>query len=439
MHRHVLALVLLATGPTMARAQGLTDSPIRVYLVPIVTGLTCPIQMVVAPGQSDRTYLVDQRGLVLVVRNRAVQQVPFMDIRGVVNELAPNGLDPGYDERGLLSLAFHPDYARADRPGYRTLYTLHNVPVTRVADFPAPPYPQRGIDINCQEVIAEWKLDARLRDRVNPNTYREVMRWDKPQLNHNGGTLLFGPDGLLYASIGDGGNGGDSGPGHNPKTGNAQDLRTILGKVIRINPLAPALTTARAGAVGANRRYRIPSDNPFAQRAGVVREVFAYGLRNPFRMNFDDPTGRLIVADVGQNAVEEVDVIVKGGNYGWPIKEGRQAYRPSAGNINDPRLINPVVSYAHDLLEPPLLATIGGFVYRGNTIPALQGKYVFGDLSGRLLVADLKTGKLQQLADPNLFIKGIGQDANRELYVLESSQIGPSGTGGVVLAIRPRQ
>ena len=255
----------------------------------------------------------------------------------------------------------------------------------------------------------------------------------------------FSPPRIAVAGLnphaGDGGNFGDSGAGHSPAIGNAQDPRVVLGKVLRINPLAPSLTTARQGALSANGRYRIPTDNPFAQRTGRLREVFALGLRNPYRMSWDDGTGRLIAADVGQDAVEEVNVIVRGGNYGWPIKEGPLPYNPRAGNINNPSLISPAVFYEHDQLETPgqeaPLAVIGGFVYRGAAILALQGKYVFADLSGKLLVGDLRTGGLEVLGDAGLFIKGIGQDTSRELYVLASSNIGPSGTRGVVLAIQP--
>ena len=169
-------------------------------------------------------YVVDQTGLILIIKGGIVQATPFLDITGVVAQLNPafgrgaHGLNPGYDERGLLGLAFHPGFRDEGSPGYRTLYTLHNV---RAADFPQPPFPPTAPP-NCQEVIAEWKVSLSNPDVVDPATYREVLRYDKPEFNHNGGTVAFGPDGLLYAALGDGGAANDVGNGHIPGTGNAQ-------------------------------------------------------------------------------------------------------------------------------------------------------------------------------------------------------------------------
>jgi glucose/arabinose dehydrogenase len=282
---------------------------------------------------------------------------------------------------------------------------------------------------------------------VDHNSYREILRFDRPEFNHNGGTVAFGPDGNLYASIGDGGAANDVGDGHNPVTGNAQDLGTILGKVIRINPLDPRLTHDRDGEISANGQYRIPRNNPFFGRSGSVREIYAYGLRNPFRMSFDRTSGELVLADVGQNNIEEVDIISRGGNYGWHLKEGTFRFDPTTGNVftdpnPDPRLINPRVEYDHDdflRIDPSApVAIIGGFVYRGSQIHELRGKYICADLTGVLFVADLRAGSLEKLL-PNvgIFIKGFGQDAHNELYVLGSKDLGPSGSDGMILAIRP--
>jgi glucose/arabinose dehydrogenase len=473
-------LAALAAGADARAQQGplkdpipfpIPQSPIQVTLKPVAMGLTSPIYLTVVGGgegdgrdkgggdgdrgggdggrRIDRKFVVDQTGLILLMKGGVLQPTPFLNITGVVSQLSPafgsgpHGLNPRYDERGLLGLAFHPDFEDKDSPGYHTLYTLHNVPVVRPADFPQPPFPPGAVP-NCQEVIAEWQVSRKNADVVDPASYREVLRYDKPEFNHNGGTVAFGPDGLLYAALGDGGMANDVGPGHIPGTGNAQSLNTILGKVIRINPLDPRLTSHRDGTVSANGKYRIPRDNPFVNRPGALGEIYAYGLRNPYRFSFDAEDGRLVLADVGQDNIEEVDIIRPGGNYGWHLKEGTFLFDPATGNVftdpnPNPTLIDPVVEYDHfeaTANKETRIAIVGGFVYRGSKVPELQGKYICADLNGFLFDADLKTGKIEQLLDTKMFIKGFGQDADDELYVLGSTIEGPSGTKGVVLQIR---
>ena len=427
------------------------QSYIAVKATPVASGFAAPCQMVV-PGWGRRAFVVDQVGRVHLYKDGAVRAAPFLDVSGTLAGLAPPfpgaaaGLNPGYDERGLLSLAFHPGFLDPGSPGFRTFYTLSNVPNGRPADFPEPPYPNARVVPNCQEVLLEWKVSPQSPDSVDPSSSREVLRFDKPEANHNGGTLLFGRDGALYASFGDGGNANDSGDGHNPATGNAQDLTTVLGKVIRINPLAPGLSGPRAGALSANGRYRIPTDNPFFSRPGARKEIYAYGFRNPYRMSFDADDGTLVVADVGQDKVEEVDVVVKGGNYGWPIKEGAFLFHRGTGQVSvdprpDPALIDPAVQYDHDDLEKPgvevPVAVIGGFVYRGSAIPALRGRYVFADFTGVVFAADLKTGRIERLLDLGVFVKGFGEGVGNELYLMTSRHVGPAGDTGTVLALRP--
>jgi glucose/arabinose dehydrogenase len=342
----------------------------------------------------------------------------------------------------LLGLTFHPGFRDKRSPGYHTLYTLHNVPVIRQADFPQPPFPPTAVP-NCQEVIAEWRVSRNDPDVVDPSSYREVLRYDKPEFNHNGGTVLFGPDGLLYAAFGDGGAANDRGAGHIPGTGNAQVLATILGKVIRINPLHPALTTDHDGMVSANGQYRIPRGNPFVNRAGALGEIYAFGFRNPYRFSFDAEDGRLVLADVGQNNIEEVDIVRRGGNYGWHFKEGTFLFDPATGRVSTgpdpvPGLIDPVAEYDHfeaTAGKITRIAIIGGFVYRGSKVPALEGKYICADLNGFLFDVDLRTGEIEQLLNAGIFIKGFGQDNDGELYVLGSPIEGPSGTRGVVLKL----
>ena len=465
--RNILKLsILVALVPAAAEAQTgplrdplpdpIAQSPIQVALKPIVTGLQAPIDLTVVAGKDDRKFIVDETGLVLLFKDEEVKLAPFLDITGVIAQLnpafggAPHGLNPSYDERGLLGLAFHPGFSDKKSPGFRTLYTLHDVPIGRKADFPQPVTPPVAVP-NCQEVIAEWKVDHEDLDQVAVDSYREVLRFDRPEFNHNGGTIAFGPDGLLYAAFGDGGNANDVGTGHNPVTGNAQDLSTILGKMIRIDPLDPRFTTNRGGAISDNGQYRIPRDNPFFTRFGAVREIYAYGFRNPFRFRFDADNGQLVLADVGQNNIEEVDIITSGGNYGWNTQEGTFLFMPTGANAGtvftnpDPKpgLIDPVVEYDHfeaSANAVTRIAIVGGHVYRGTRIPDLVGKYVCADLNGFLFEANLKTGQLRQLLNVGMFIKGIGQDANNELYVTTSTIEGPGTAGtanGAVLKVVP--
>ncbi|MDQ3622994.1 MAG: PQQ-dependent sugar dehydrogenase, partial [Verrucomicrobiota bacterium] len=249
--------------------------------------------------------------------------------------------------------------------------------------------------------------------------------------------IVFGPDGFLYIGLGDGGAANDLGPGHNPETGNAQDPNVVLGKMLRIDV---------NGTDSANGAYGIPRDNPFVGRGGP-REIFALGLRNPYRFSFDGST--LLAGDVGQNKMEMLYRVERGGNYGWRLKEGTFKFSIS-GTIENtraglpPGLTDPVLQYDRD----EGTSIIGGYVYRGSAIPPLVGKYVFGDYrsgkrtdTGRLFLGDLARGEIRELCigqdDRTLgfLVKGFGFDAEGELYVLGSAAPGPIGTGGVVMKI----
>jgi glucose/arabinose dehydrogenase len=265
-----------------------------------------------------------------------------------------------------------------------------------------------------------------------------VLRLDQPQANHNGGMIAFGPDGFLYIALGDGGAGNDLGPGHNPETGNGQDKNVLLGKILRIDV---------NGSDSGNRAYGIPRDNPWAAGGGA-REIYAMGLRNPWRFSFDGPA--LLAGDVGQNKLEFLHRVERGGNYGWRLKEGGFKFNQNGtieppGTGLPPGLIDPVLQYDHD----EGTSIVGGHVYRGKALPALAGKYVFGDYqkpaagTGRLFFATLPGSSIHELrigADDRplgFLLKGFGQDAQGELYVCGSARPGPTGTGGVVMKIVP--
>lgn len=434
----------------------ITKGVIRIDLQPIATNLQAPSDLVPFNDGSDRIVVLQQRGVIVLLKAGQVLQTPFLDLSARLVQFGDPSKIPGprYDERGLLGLAFHPGFADANSPGYRKLYTFTNEPVSGTADFTVP---MTGAFDN-QVVIAEWQVSASNPDIVDPATRREILRIDHPQFNHNGGQLGFRPGApYLYISIGDGGAGNDVGPGHNPATGNAQDTTTVLGKILRIDPLDPALNNTN-DPPSANGKYRIPASNPFvANPAGAanVGEIYAYGLRNPFRFSFDPQSGRFIVADVGQNNVEEIDIVEAGRNYGWNKKEGTFLFNPADASVKpdpapNPAFTEPVAEYSHS----DGIAVIGGFLYRGNGIPALQGKYVFGDLSGSFAAA---TGRLFYTDDLNagttihelrignedrplgLFVKAFGRDASGEIYLLGDSNIGPSGNGGVVLKLAQAQ
>jgi glucose/arabinose dehydrogenase len=421
---------------------------VSVELETIASGLVSPVGMKPVPDGTDRLFVVDQPGVIYIIQDGQLQPTPFLDLSDRV--VSPLGIigsfdQNDYDERGQFGIAFHPDFTVPDSPGYQKIYTYTSEPVAGAADFTTDP---PITNINNQSVIAEWQVSVRNQNEINPASRREIIRIDEPQFNHNGGMLAFGPDGYLYVSLGDGGSANDNAEGHGP-TGNGQNINTVLGSILRIDPVDPALTPDSVDPVSANGKYRIPADNPFVGTDGLD-EIYAYGFRNPYMFSFDSATGRLIVADVGQDHVEEIDIVAKGGDYGWNLKEGTFRFDPATGSVSDDlsglpaNLIDPVAQYDHD----EGISVIGGFIYRGSAIPELFGKYVFGDFSrsfsapgGRLFYADLDIGLVRELVigvddrPLDLYVKGFGQDLDGEIYLLASSNLGPYGTGGKVLKI----
>jgi len=435
-----LGMASAAMGQTSPLPGAIQPGTVHASFNTIASGLTSPVALMSAPGDPSDLYVVDQAGKIDVIHNGVMQATPLIDLSALESGVP---LNPGYDERGLLGLAFSPGFNNAASPGFHTLYTYQSEATgTATANFaPAPGTVTNGIDH--QNVLTEWKVGSANPNAVDTTTRRDLLREDHPALNHNGGTIAFGPDGDLYLGIGDGGTANDTGNGHLPD-GNAQSLSVIMGKVIRIDP------NTRTG----NRAYGIPADNPFVNTPGALPEIYAYGLRNPYRFSFDQPTGRLILGDVGQNNIEEVDNIVSGGNYGWATKEGTFLFNRTTGTpgtigANSPGspagLIDPLLEYDHTAGT----AVLGGFVYHGSLFPELVGKYIFGDFSngpfsaapnGRIFYADLTTEQINEFnldAPLGLWLKGIGQDANGEIYILGTTKLGPTGTTGVVMELVP--
>lgn len=458
-----LLLALSHTAATEA-ATGLLPpiqrGTLAIHLQTVATGLAAPAYGISAPGDTDRLFIVEQNGLLRVIRSDTLLSTPALDLRSrVAPPLNPANAN---DERGLLGLAFHPDFDKVGSAGYRTLYTYNSEPIEG-GSSPTYAAPNDAVQ-NYKNVVNEWKMSATDPDRVDPNSRREVISFGKNAGNHNGGTLTFGHDGYLYLGLGDGGNANDVGASHLEPGGNAQNLSTPLGKMLRFDPLDPALTPGSLDSISGNGNYRIPVDNPF-QGANQVPEIYALGFRNPYRFSVDSATGDIIVADVGQNNVEEIDLLQKGGNFGWAIKEGDFLFiREGAGagtvgprSPGDPAgLIDPIsgplgtLEYDHD----DGISITGGFVYRGTAIPELVGKYVFGDLAlqnlpprvdGRLFYADLDTGLILEFLLPQfsdgklpdgLTVHGFAQDGAGELYAL-ATNTPANGTGGVVFRLTP--
>ncbi len=427
-------------------AEHIGTSAVRIDLEPVVSGLTAPIDLVPGPENLSQLYVVDQSGLVQIVEQGQLQAEPFLDVRDRLVQLGLFGsFDVNdYDERGLLGFAFHPGFADSDSPGYHRVYTYTSEPIDGPADFTVD---LPANQMNHQGVIAEWRL-GRGQNVVDPSTVRVLMRIDEPQFNHNGGTLAFGPDGYLYIGLGDGGGANDTAAGHGAQ-GNGQNIETVHGSILRIDPLPIESTSDSRNLASANGAYSIPWDNPFVGIDGID-EIYAYGFRNPYRFGFDKLSGTLIVPDVGQDHAEEINIVYKGRNYGWNIKEGDFLFDPTGQNVGlpyeDPKLSDPLAQYDHD----DGLSIIAGYMYHGASIPALRGYYVFGDFSrsfttpaGRILVSDLWTGKIEELLigdDQHAlgrFVKGIGQDRDGEIYVLATTALGPYGQTGEIMKLVP--
>lgn len=438
----VLDVVDLASNPILPT---IPKGSITVELQVAATDLIAPVHLTHAGD--NRRFIVDQPGEIRILTNAGtLLSTPFLDIKSDIIPLGFFGSmdENDFDERGLLGLAFHPNYNNIGQPGFGKLYTFSSETPSTLADFTLASF--SGGSFDNQNVIHEWEVDQFDSNVVDVSTKREVMRVDEPQFNHQGGMLEFGPDGYLYIAFGDGGGADDNQDGHGT-IGNGQDRSTILGTIVRIDPLHPSDTPSSLDTVSANGQYRIPTTNPFLLDSNALDEIYAVGFRNPWRFSFDSMTGDLIVADVGQNLIEEIDIVQSGDNYGWFEKEGSFAFDSTTspvsisfdleGILGDQ--IDPVIEYDHE----EGISITGGYVYRGSAIPQLYGKYVFGDFSsgfftpdGRIFYADLNTGQIEEFtisggdAPLNTFVKSTGIDSNSELYFLVGTNLGPFETSG---------
>jgi len=331
-----------------------------------------PIELTSPSDDTGRIFVVEQKGVIRVFPNNtdAKKSAVFLDISSQVESGG---------EKGLLGLAFHPDYKNN---GYFYVNYTKGNPLTTI--------------------ISRFKVNSANPDMADPASAEILLTYRQQFSHHNGGKVAFGNDGCLYIAAGDGGSGGD--PGNR-----AQNKKELLGKILRIDVNNPS----------ANLKYGIPADNPFkGNKDGFREEIYAYGMRNPWRFNFDRETGSLWAGDVGQNKIEEVDIIEKGGNYGWNIMEADECYK--SGNCDTSGLILPIVSYEQGSNTGRSIT--GGYVCRDKNLPGLHGKYIYGDfVSGNIWVltySGKKAVKNELLTNLSGGLSSFGEDSKSNLYVL---------------------
>jgi glucose/arabinose dehydrogenase len=371
-----------------------TDSitTIHLHVHLLADGLHSPTAIVFP--NNEEIWVTEQTGKIRVIKKGLLTELPLLDLQSKMIRI-----DKSYDERGLLGITLHPQFK-----ANRKFYVYYSAPSDQKSDH--------------KDVVAEYTLSTGL-TTIDPNSGRIILQMEKPDGNHDGGCIQFGPDGYLYVSFGDGGGQGDK----HGKFGNGQNLNTLLGKILRID-------------VNSTSGYSIPRDNPFVGKNEIKPEIWAYGFRNPYRFSFDKATGLLFAGDVGQDQWEEVDIVNKGANYGWRLMEGTHCYNPSDGC--DMRGITfPISEYNHQ----EGISVIGGYVYNGRDIPFLKNKYLFADWTGKIFYLQ-KSGSIWQRGPVSIdnlpgYIKiiGFGEDPSGELYMLTNFDTGPANKKGNVYRI----
>lgn len=428
-------ITLAASLVVLASPAPATAADPQVLLQEVAIGFTSPLNAIPLPDSSGRVLIGDQVGTIHVL-NKDGSLAPEL-----FADLAPRmvQLKPAFDERGLLGIALHPKFA-----DNRRVFLYYSAPLRASAPT----------NYDHTSRLAEFKAPAGDPLHLDLSSERTLLEIDEPQFNHNGGRLAFGPDGYLYVGVGDGGNANDEGDGHAPE-GNGQNLATLLGKILRLD-------------VDSGTPYSIPKDNPFVGMPPVKPEIFAYGLRNPWGISFDRAGRReLFAADVGQNLFEEVNIIAKGGNYGWRVREAFEGFNPKNPNqiaTNAPTrdatgrpFIDPIFAYKHpprgklDPAQTVGISVTGGYLYRGKALPHLVGKYVCGDWSrnwalpdGVFFVATRPTTdsgpwkleflnvKIPGSGRLGGYITAFGEDADGELFVLTNGRNSLTGKTGKV-------
>jgi glucose/arabinose dehydrogenase len=404
-----------------------------VTLEEVASGLTAPLAMV-QPDGDDRRFIMQQDGFIkILTADGEVLDEPFLDISTRLVDLLSS-----FDEEGLLGMTFHPDFANNG-----LFYVAYTVPIDPQGDLGKTLWWAHSTR------VSEMRVSADDPNVADPGYERIVMKTDWPQFNHNGHWIDFGPDGMLYISTGDGGYANDWGIGHNPEIGNGQDLLTRMGKILRVD--------VNVGGEG----FSIPEDNPFVDDAATaLPEVWAYGLRNPWRCSFDmGGDNRLFCGDVQQNSYEEVSIVGAGDNLGWRVKEATHCFDFLAPNEHPDScasdgMVEPIIEYKNCTAQPDGcegISVTGGYVYRGSHAD-WDGKYFFGDWSksfsamdGQLFVATegadgawtKETLNVTNM-DGNLpYVLAFAQDSAGEVYVLSSVTTGPVGGLDKIYRIAP--
>lgn len=371
------------------------QAPLQLKTVEVARGLTAPVGLAAPADGTGRLFVLEQSGKIRIVANGKVLPQPFLNLSSLIGRVSS-----GYSEKGLLGMAFHPSYRDNGR-----FYVYYSVP-----------HDEQGFDH--KSVVAEFRVSSQA-DQAGAQPSKIILEVPQPEGNHNGGQLAFGPDGFLYIGLGDGGGAGD----RHGLTGNSQNMNSLLGKILRID-------------IDRGDTYLVPSDNPFVNKEGIRPEIWASGLRNPWRFSFDRGTGRLLCGDVGQNKWEEIDLIQKGRNYGWRIMEGSHCYNP-ADNCRREGLTLPVAEYDH----AEGVCVIGGYVYRGMDFPSLHGYYLFGDWTGKLwYLRPDERGVWNRgpvflpdgTNEMNTSINSFGEDERGNVYVLTQKEMGPASTTGII-------
>lgn len=363
------------------------DSTLVLGVKKVIDGMEALTDMAF-PGNGDM-WVIEQAGKIWVFKDGKREKIPLLDLSGKMIKL-----NNGYEERGLLGLTLH--------PGFQTNHKFYV--------FYSRPSKKEGA--NHTGVVAEYKVNDH--NIIDPDSGRIILTVEEPDGNHNGGCIKFGPDGYLYISLGDGGGQHDQ----HGTIGNGQDLTTLLGKILRID-------------INTQNAYKVPKDNPFVDREDARPEIWAYGFRNPYRISFDQQTGQLFAGEVGQDLWEEVDIVTKGGNYGWRIVEGTHCHNAKNtpdGSCDKKGIIMPITEYSHK----EGVSVMGGYVYHGKNIPALDGKYIFADWTGPVFYLKNNGKKIWQRNSiklnnmpSNLKITGINEDRDGELYFLTNPDTGP--------------
>lgn len=420
-----------AMGIVMASA---ASAEVKIRLEPFITGVNQPLAMVQEPGGEGRFFIVEQWGRVLVAdKDGTLGGAPFLDIRNLIVDRYPD-----FDERGMLGIALHPDFAANGK-----FYVSYSGERNWQGDL------AQLFWYDHSNNIAEYRVSTEDPDLADLRTGRIVSTIPWPQFNHNGHWLGFGPDGMLYFSTGDGGYANDWGIGHNVTDGNGQDLTSLHGKILRVD-------------VNVEVGYGIPADNPFAGDPNAAPEIWAYGLRNPWRCGFDmGGTNQLICGDVQQNSFEEIDIIERGANYGWRRMEADRCFNyvqpdEHPETCDTAGLTMPILTYNSCTAQPDGckgISVTGGYIYRGSHA-AWDGMYIFGDWSKQFGTMDgqiffgvpgadgkwtMEVATIEGWEGNVPYILAFAQDQNGEIYALTSVTTGPVGSGDTIYRIVPAE